>query len=171
MMGVAEDGGCDDRVPCRICGRKFAPDRIDKHESTHVGGKRRVFNAKKQRLDGTEAAGYQRSANQKAPPKKEMINGKPKYKVEHENLVAALRAARKITAYQDAVAAGKAVGPPPPMPKLPEMPDDRIQCPGCGKKFGQVQYERHSKVCTGYTQGSVKRTTVARLPGNSRGRR
>jgi DNA-directed RNA polymerase subunit RPC12/RpoP len=145
-MGVPEDGGTDDRIECQYCGHKFAADRFPVHEGicARAQKKRRVFDAKKQRLRGTEAAGYQRSAQQKPERKQpEMIGGKPKYKVEHENLVKALRAARQMTAYEDARAAGKKVGPPPKMPVLQEVPDDRITCPICGIKLGQVQYERH----------------------------
>jgi hypothetical protein len=121
--------------------------------------KRKVFDAKKQRLRGTEAAGFQRSASQKNTPKQvQTIGGKPKYKVEHENLVTALRAARRMAAYEDARAAGKAKGPPPPMPVLQEVPDDRIQCKICGKKFGPEQYERHIR--NGYCQPSGGRPTM-----------
>lgn len=145
-----EDDANDDRVPCRYCGRKFAQDRIDKHEDAcaTASKKRRVFNSTKQRLAGTEAEGYaRRVSKQPAKPHKEMINGKPKYKVEHENLVAALRAARKMTKYQEDLEAGRAVGPPPKMPEIQDMPDDRVQCPYCGRKFGEEQYERHRRFC------------------------
>lgn len=151
-----DNGGAgDDRVECRYCGRKFASDRIDKHESicASASRKRKTFDSKKQRIAGTEAAQFQRSANQKNKGKgrdsgKELINGVPKYKVEHENLIAALRAARKMTAYEEAKAAGKKVGPPPEMPVMQEVPDDRIQCPYCGRKFGEEQYQRHVNFCS-----------------------
>ena len=163
-MNVPESGDDGDRVECRYCGRRFASDRIDKHESicATASRKRKKFDAKKQRLSGTEAAAYQRAASkQPARPQKEMINGKPKYKVEHENLVAALRAARKYSAYEDAKAKGLAVGPPPEMPKMQEVPDDRIQCPYCGRKFGEEQYARHERFCS---------SKNAPIPSISRGR-
>lgn len=151
----ADEGAADDRVECRYCGRKFASDRIDKHESicASASKKRKKFDSKKQRIAGTEAAQFQRSANQKSKGRaqdtgRELIGGVPKYKVEHENLIAALRAARKMTAYEEAKAAGKKVGPPPEMPVMQELPDDRIQCPYCGRKFGEEQYERHIRFCS-----------------------
>jgi hypothetical protein len=126
--------------------------------------KRRVFDAAKQRLRGTEAAGFQRSAKVKETRRVEMIGGKPKYKVEHENLIAGMRAARRMVAYEEAAAKGKARGPPPPMPVLKEVPDGRIECRVCHKKFGPEQYERH--VRTGYC--SPNATGMA--PRASRGR-
>lgn len=151
----ADEGVADDRVECAYCGRKFASDRIDKHESicASASRKRKKFDSKKQRIAGTEAAQFQRSANQKSKGRnqdigKEYVNGVPKYKVEHENLIAALRAARKMTAYEEAKKAGKKVGPPPEMPVMQEVPDDRIQCPYCGRKFGEEQYQRHVNFCS-----------------------
>ena len=37
----------DDRIECMICGRKFAPDRIEKHELSCIKSskKRKTFNA------------------------------------------------------------------------------------------------------------------------------
>lgn len=147
---MEDNSGPDDRVECSYCGRKFASDRIAKHEEVcrTASKKRKVFNSKTQRLRGTEAAQFQRASREPAKPKQQMINGKPKYVVEHENLVASLKAARRYAAYADAAAAGKAKGPPPPMPQLQEVPDDRIQCKYCGRKFGQEQYERHVRHCS-----------------------
>ncbi len=45
-------------IPCDICGRKFAADRLDKHRNACVKAsqkKRKVFDATKMRTDGTEA--------------------------------------------------------------------------------------------------------------------
>jgi hypothetical protein len=115
--------------------------------------KRKAFDSAKQRLRGTEAAGFQKSAKVKEKRKVELIGGKPKYKVQHENLVAGMRAARKMAAYEEAAAKGKARGPPPVMPVVKEVPDGRIECKICHKKFGQEQYERH--VRTGYCNSNA----------------
>ena len=45
-------------IPCNICGRKFAADRLDKHRNACEKAsqkKRKVFDATKMRTDGTEA--------------------------------------------------------------------------------------------------------------------
>lgn len=142
----AEDDGDDDRVECAYCHRKFASDRIEKHEqicSRMSSKKKRVFDASKQRLQGTEAAQFASKSKNKEEPKP-----KPsKFKQEHEKLVEALRAARKIQAYEKAKEEGKAVGPPPELPKYEIEDDDRVPCPYCGRKFGADAAQKHISVC------------------------
>lgn len=167
------DDGPDDRVPCSYCGRRFAPDRIKKHEDgcAAMSKKRRVFNSKKQRLQGTEATQFQRAASKVPAAKPKTINGKKKYVVEHENLVKALRAARKFAAYEEAASKGKAKGPPPSMPVMEDLPDDRIRCKYCGRRFGQEQYERHAPICAKRAPiPSVKKTTRTAKPAAGTGR-
>lgn len=44
-------------VPCDICGRSFATDRIDTHRSICAKQKpRKIFDISKQRIEGTDAA-------------------------------------------------------------------------------------------------------------------
>lgn len=168
-MEMPVDDSPDDRVPCSYCHRRFAPDRIGKHEESCavMSKKRRVFNSRKQRLQGTEAAQFQRAASKTpaAKPKK-TINGKPKYVVEHENLVKALRAARRFTAYEEAAAKGRAKGPPPAIPIMQDLPDDRVKCKYCKRKFGQEQYERHLPGCRSRNAPipSVKKTVKGARP-------
>ena len=145
-FNVPESGAVDDRVACRFCGRKFASDRIDTHERICGKQKKRPkFNSMKQRIADTDAAMFARSNRKSAPARTppKMINGKPKYRVEHENLVAALRAARGMAAYES----GKRKSPPP-MPKMQEMPDDRVQCPYCKRRFGEEVARRHIPNCS-----------------------
>ena len=61
-------------------------------------------------------------------------------------MVEQIRAARKYAAYQKAVEEGRAVGPPPELPPI-EEPPDLVQCPYCGRKFGEEQARRHIPVC------------------------
>ncbi|KAL7748612.1 hypothetical protein RI367_006023 [Sorochytrium milnesiophthora] len=47
----------DSRVPCQLCGRKFAPDAIERHTGIcekAASKKRNVFNMQQQRVQGTE---------------------------------------------------------------------------------------------------------------------
>lgn len=157
----------DDRSPCAYCGRRFAADRLGKHESICVrtsSKQTKVFDSKKQRLTGTDAAAYQGRSREVKIEKN--INGVPKYKIVHQQLVESMRAARKLAAYEKALEQGKAVGPPPSLPKIDLVDDDRIQCPSCGRKFGQVQAERHIPNCTGGSIGNVGRGRM-----NTRGAR
>ena len=55
--GAAAEG----LVSCSICGRNFASDRIEKHESVCAktkSKKRKVFDITKMRVKGTEAEGF-----------------------------------------------------------------------------------------------------------------
>ena len=140
-----EDDGNDDRRPCAYCGRRFASDRIDKHEEVCARShakKTKVFDSKKQRLQGTEAAQFARNPS-KDPPKKPKSN----FRAQHEKLVESLRAARKYQAYEKAKEEGRAVGPPPEIPKYEIENDDRVACPYCGRKFGEEAAKRHIAVC------------------------
>ena len=162
----AADDGDDDRVACSYCGRKFASDRIAKHEEVCARmshKKTKVFDSTKMRTQGTEAAAFVRKGKKNEPVIKKDVNGVPKYKLEHQRLVESMRAARKLQAYEKAKAEGKAVGPPPEMPAF-EMPDDdRVQCPYCGRKFAEEAARRHIPVC--------ERQNAGRAPlSKSRGR-
>ncbi len=60
MEGAVADDG--DRVPCNNCGRRFLAERLEKHEKACSSmKKRKVFDVKKQRLEG-ELAQYARVA-------------------------------------------------------------------------------------------------------------
>lgn len=55
---------------CKVCGRYFAPDRIQKHESIckkTTTKKRKVFDPTKMRMLGTEAEPYIRVVSAKPP--------------------------------------------------------------------------------------------------------
>ena len=59
----------DDLVSCKMCGRNFAEDRIEKHEeicskTAAKAKKRKVFDMTKARVKGTDAAKYVKSAAQ-----------------------------------------------------------------------------------------------------------
>jgi hypothetical protein len=89
-FAVPESGDCEDRAACCHCGRRFARDRIAKHEGVCLGTARRaVFDSQAQRLSGTEAARFFRGAATRgsiAPSN---------YKAEHRQFVMAMRAARR----------------------------------------------------------------------------
>lgn len=71
---------------------------------------------------------------------------KPKYVREHEKMVESMRAARKLAAYEKAVAEGRAVGPPPELPPI-EEPEGLVQCPTCGRKMSEEAARHHFPVC------------------------
>ena len=149
-----------ERRECRYCGRKFAIDRIDKHEQ--ICGKShnkvmKVFDARKMRLRDTEAAQFASNIDKEPNSKpKTGAGGVPKYKIEHDKLMANIRAARQYTEYENKKAEGKAVGPPPQLPKYEIDDDDREQCPYCGRKFAADAAKRHIPVCERMNGGKVK---------------
>lgn len=143
-----EDDGPVNLVACRFCGRKFGENRIQKHEEICMKAskkKKKVFDSSKMRLQNSEAAAFV-GKNQPTKEVKKTINGKPKYQVEHEKLVAAMRAARQYQKYENDVAKG-INAKPPPMPAFEEAEDDRQECPYCGRKFGEQQLQRHMNSC------------------------
>lgn len=139
-----------ERVECKYCGRKFAIDRIDKHEQICAKTsqkKKKPFDARKMRIKGSEAEQFIHKMDDDNPPPNKSKNGVPKYKLEHEKLISNLRAARQFTEYENNKASGKPVGPPPALPSYPEEDDDREPCPYCGRKFAPEAAKRHIPVC------------------------
>nr|XP_027238120.1 translation initiation factor IF-2-like isoform X2 [Penaeus vannamei] len=118
---------------CKICGRNFAPDRLEKHESICAKSqakakKRKVFDPVKMRTKGTEAETYvKRGAHLKdlQQPKK------ADWRKKHEDFIATVRAAKGIKGYEA-----------PPMDT-----SDYVQCPHCGRKFSEGAAERHIPKC------------------------
>ena len=66
---------------CKVCGRHFAQDRVEKHESIckkTSTKKRKVFDPTKMRMQGTEAEPYLRKVSagaSKAPAVKKDVRG------------------------------------------------------------------------------------------------
>ena len=61
IFATGPGGGKDGLVGCSLCGRSFAPDRIEKHESICAKTKtkkRKVFDITKMRVKGTEAESF-----------------------------------------------------------------------------------------------------------------
>ncbi|XP_053649211.2 NHS-like protein 3 isoform X2 [Cherax quadricarinatus] len=116
---------------CKICGRNFAPDRLEKHETicakSHAKDKKRkVFDPVKMRTKGTEAEKYiAKGKHLEAPPKPK----KKDWKKQHEDFIATIRAAKSGTE-------------PPPIDN-----SDYVTCPHCGRKFAEASAERHIPKC------------------------
>lgn len=68
-----EDSGPANLVPCGNCGRNFAADRLSKHMKIcqKIGSKpKKVFDSTRARIQGTEAASFQRMRKPDPPKKK-----------------------------------------------------------------------------------------------------
>lgn len=124
-----------ERVPCGICGRKFAREALDRHiricqkTSAKV---RQVFDIKAQRLPD-EAKSLVVKDNQGGTAKKQPV--KPKWKQQHEQMQSVIAS----------VKAGKGGKAPAPQPIID---DDRMECPNCGRKFNEDVAKRHIPKCT-----------------------
>jgi len=135
---------------CKICGRYFAPDRIQKHETIckkTKTKKRKVFDPTKMRMEGTEAEPYLRvvSAKVKKPPQAkppQQETKKADWRKKHDEFIKTIRAAKE---YQAHVARGgnpNDFAPPPPSDN-----SDYIQCPYCNRKFAEAAAHRHIPKC------------------------
>jgi DNA-directed RNA polymerase subunit RPC12/RpoP len=144
-------GGDVDRMPCKVCGRKFVAASLARHMKVCE----KVFVKKRkpmqvQRLSEEAQAELKELKRQNArnprakaasllPPKDE--NAVPKWKIERAQLREALKAGRE---YTRAVAMGI---DPPPMAAASAQADDRVLCPHCGRKFADMAAQRHIPKC------------------------
>ncbi|XP_042236529.1 atrophin-1-like isoform X3 [Homarus americanus] len=118
---------------CKVCGRNFATDRLEKHETICAKSKakskkrkNKVFDPVKMRTKGTEAEKYiSRGKHLEELPKPK----KKDWKKQHEDFIATIRAAK--------------TGAEPP----PTDNSDYIQCPHCGRKFAEAAADRHIPKC------------------------
>ncbi|XP_030245116.1 uncharacterized protein LOC108655770 [Drosophila navojoa] len=144
---------------CRFCGRHFNIDRLAKHEDVcqrTMNTKRKIFDAAKQRVKGTDNEKYNSKGQQKsnlsrsqstyssAAQQKGLKTGvkKSNWRKKHEEFIEAIRAAKKVQAHL--ARGGKLSDLPPPPPS--ENPD-YIQCPHCGRRFNEQAAERHIPRC------------------------
>jgi hypothetical protein len=122
---------------CRVCHRKFAENRIGHHEKVCASAqkrKKRVFDARKQRFAGTDAAKFQGGAGEKGKQPK-----KSNFRAEHAKLIAQMRCERVVPDDNDQAGAGGRVA----KPKYVEPEDDRVTCPHCNRQFAEQADERH----------------------------
>ena len=119
-------------VPCSKCGRTFAEDRLAKHQKVCK------VNSKPKKVKYF----YKPVAPEK-PAHKGILKPEPKWKREHEDFMQAMKYNRMMKRAEDKGIPLKNLPPPPPSKSDPSL----IPCPHCGRKFGQVQAERHIPKC------------------------
>lgn len=86
-----------DVTPCSICGRKFASDRLVKHEKVCAKAstsKRKVYDTRKHRSMGTDHEQYVASGKYLEEPKK---RPKADWRAQHENFIKAIRYAKGLS--------------------------------------------------------------------------
>ncbi|XP_031831846.1 uncharacterized protein LOC116426686 isoform X3 [Nomia melanderi] len=132
-------------VPCKICGRRFAQDRVVLHEQicTKTGQKKRkLFDSVMYRVKGTELEKFvlKKGSSKKQPEKSSEV--KSNWRRKHEDFINAIRSAKQVQAH---LAAGGKLSDLPPPPASDTS--DYIQCPHCGRKFNKAAAERHIPKC------------------------
>ncbi|XP_025105486.1 zinc finger C2HC domain-containing protein 1C-like [Pomacea canaliculata] len=142
VQKALEDDASGERVKlvaCRLCGRKFAEDRVQKHlDACKVSQKKRkVFDPVQMRTDGTEMAKYvNRGDHKKETPKKK------NWRREHESFLESVRYAKKVTKLEQQGVSAKDL-PPPPVSHNPDL----VPCPHCGRTFNETAASRHIPRC------------------------
>ncbi|XP_039259996.2 uncharacterized protein LOC120336395 [Styela clava] len=130
-------------VPCKICGRKFADDRLAKHLNVckkSKNKKRKVFDMTKARTQGTEIEKYAIQnvvTKARTPPVK-----KSNWRSKHEDFVRTVREAKKAQIHLANGGSLSDLTPPPPM----ENPD-YVHCQYCDRKFDPYVAQRHIPRC------------------------
>lgn len=144
---------------CQHCLRHFNKERLEKHEEVcrkMMSKKRKIFDASKHRVKGTEAEKYLKkgktfstSVSKNLVPAHSAVQvgktageKKSSWRKKHEEFIAAIREAKKVQAHL--AKGGKLSDLPPPPPS--ENPD-YIQCPNCNRRFNESAAERHIPKC------------------------
>jgi len=148
-------------VECGNCGRRFAEDRVAKHEKTCSSVKtRKPYDTKKHRVMGADHESYALNPKyQKEEPKK-----KSNWRGNHEEFIRNIREAR-----------GASKGGAPP---APAVNPDYIQCPHCQRRFNESAAERHIPKCKDLktkmvgqkSSAGASSRTIAKPPSNTRRR-
>lgn len=126
---------------CRVCGRNFNTDRIEKHISVCSKAsqkKVKVFDATKMRVKGTEAEQFVRKGLPKTEPKAK----KTDWRKQHSEFIEAIRQAKMV---QQHLAKGGKVSDLPPPP--PSDTSNYVPCPYCERKFSPGVADRHIPKC------------------------
>ncbi|XP_015439761.1 PREDICTED: uncharacterized protein LOC107194628 [Dufourea novaeangliae] len=131
-------------VPCKMCGRRFAQDRVILHEqicAKTAQKKRKQFDSVMFRVKGTELEKFVKKGVCKKQTEKPP-EVKSNWRRKHEDFINAIRSAKQVQAH---LAAGGKLSDLPPPPASDTS--DYIQCPHCGRKFNKAAADRHIPKC------------------------
>ncbi|XP_035276100.1 zinc finger C2HC domain-containing protein 1C isoform X1 [Anguilla anguilla] len=120
-------------LPCRLCHRNFAADRLEKHRKVCEKVRystRKVFDSSKYRAKGTDLEEYMKTNTRRKTPELKKSNWRQK----HEAFIHNLRQARM------PIKGGL-------RPQLPMDDQDYQTCPHCARRFAPGPAERHIPMC------------------------
>ena len=144
----AADTDCN-MEECSHCGRHFLEARLARHQAVCQGRKkvpRRQFNAKAQRLvEGAESS-------------KKMPNDRVLTREGASREERCQRLKRQSEALRCAIKSARTPSDPPA--PIEEVPDDRVECPHCSRRFAPAPAERHIAKCK---EIRAKPTTLKRM--------
>merc|ERR1712129_204230 len=126
-------------IPCNQCGRKFSHKALQRH----IKICKKVF---KNKAVDDEALKAKRNSNQaeiEAELKRKKKKAKIKWKAESSMLRNAIKSSKLI---EKALKDGKSIKDIPNMPDM-SVPDTRVPCPHCGRKFAEETAKRHIPKC------------------------
>ncbi|KAK9891168.1 hypothetical protein WA026_013485 [Henosepilachna vigintioctopunctata] len=143
----------DDLLECSYCGRRFAADRVQKHEdvcSKTNKKQRKTYDAFKHRVQGTEIEQFcsgkkKGSKSSKKPMMVTSGQNKKNWRRTHEEFIATIRSAKMTQAH---LASGGKLSDLPPPP--PSSNPDYVQCPSCGRRFNEAAAQRHIPKCASF---------------------
>ncbi|XP_043672228.1 uncharacterized protein LOC122631073 isoform X1 [Vespula pensylvanica] len=143
--GGTSQNTTENLIACKVCGRRFAQDRVNLHEqicAKTMQKKRKQFDTTMYRVKGTELESFVKKSSKKSDLKPKKPEVKSNWRRKHEEFINAIRSAKQVQAH---LAAGGRLSdlPPPPVSDT----SDYIQCPHCGRKFNQAAAERHIPKC------------------------
>jgi len=124
---------------CDICGRKFAADRLARHQKacTKVQ-KGEAKHAKK------VAVAQKKQMETEKFIAKEAKYKKNNWRQQHEEFVNNLKYNRKVQAVEEAGGDIRSLGP---APKMTAIESNMIECPYCARKFNPQSAEKHIGIC------------------------
>ncbi|KAL0969117.1 hypothetical protein UPYG_G00222800 [Umbra pygmaea] len=121
-------------IPCRICQRKFAAERLEKHRKVcekMQQSSRKVFDSSRYRAQGTDLEEFMKTNSRSKTPELKKSNWRQK----HETLIRNMRQGRV-----------PAAGALQTQPTIQDN-DDYVTCPHCARRFAPGPAERHIPKC------------------------
>eukprot|EP00483_Globobulimina_turgida_P007807 UN07822 len=143
--GAFVDSDSVQRIACRQCGRKFSQSALQRHIKICkkvFGQKRKQFNIQRTDDEALKAAQNSNSDQIEAELKRKKIAAKLRWKSQSSMLREAIRNSKTI---EEALKSGKSLADIPNIPS--SVPDCRVQCPHCGRKFAEETAKRHIPKC------------------------